>query len=83
MFVGLSQLEESFFADRLTKAIMLAPCLWQKPESMETYRGIFPVYKERGLNTWWGEDFVEMANEICDEDEDSIACTEVYPDAGF
>ena len=80
MFVGLSQLEESFFADRLTKAIMLAPCLWQKPESMATYRGVFPAFKEKGLNTWWGKDFVEVAGDICDEAPDTIACTEVGAD---
>lgn len=31
MLIGLTQLEESYFADRLTKAIMIAPCLFGQP----------------------------------------------------
>ena len=83
MLVGLSQLEESFFAERLNKAIMLAPCLWQKPESMETYRGVFPAFKEKGLNTYWGEEYVEVYEEICDEAPESIACEEVWAESGW
>lgn len=83
MFAGLTQLEGSFFAERLTKAIMLAPCLWQAPSGMSSYRGIFPTYREKGLNTWWGEDFIEVAEIVCDEAPDSMACTGVYPYPGM
>lgn len=65
MFVGLSQLEESFFADRLNKAIMLAPCMFIAPQSYDFYSQLFPVLKERGLNLLSGPDYEKDIESLC------------------
>lgn len=80
MFVGLSQFEESFFAERLNKAVLLAACLYPAPVGINFYREVFPVYKARGMNTYWGEDFNNGVASICEETPESQACTSAYID---
>ena len=45
LLYGLTQKEETYFADKLDKAILLAPCLYATSLGLENYEETFPVYE--------------------------------------
>lgn len=53
---GLAELEEAYYADKLTKAVLLAPCFFSAPTGIQFYRDVFLILRENGINTVMGVD---------------------------
>ena len=47
---GLALKEESYYANKLEKAILLAPCLFAPTTGFEDYKQSFPVMRDAGIN---------------------------------
>ena len=50
MIYGLTQKEDDYFNDVLTKAILLAPCLYASTSGFDDYMKIYPKMREAGIN---------------------------------
>ena len=58
MFYGLTQKEEDYFDDVLTKAILLAPCVYATSSGFDDYMKIYPAFRKAGINVINGENWV-------------------------
>ena len=50
MLYGLTQMEEDFFASKVEKAVLMAPCLQPATLGIEHYLQTYPVFREAGIN---------------------------------
>ena len=46
LLYGLTQSEDSYFAEKLDKAVLLAPCVYATTLGLENYKGTFPVLRQ-------------------------------------
>lgn len=76
MFYGLTQLEEYWFAERISSFVAMAPCIFTEPsvsnldyaDGVGAYRGL-GVYAVNGPN--WESDLAKICDNLS-----SVACTE-------
>lgn len=73
MSFGLARQEEAYFADRVAKAIYLAPCLYVVNPGLFYYQQIFPELERLGVNNAFEEDWPNKVERVCNEGSD-YAC---------
>ena len=81
LLYGLTQKEETYFADKLDKAILLAPCLYATSLGLESYEETFPVYEQQLINVVndpnWSYDVESLCrdpNPATAVNENEVAC---------
>ena len=91
LFYGLTQREETYFADKLDKAILLAPCLFVTSLGVENYQETFPVYEEQHINVVNDDNWQYDVESVCRDpkpktsvNENEIACAHAqsFPGTG-
>ena len=91
LLYGLTQKEETYFADKLDKAILLAPCLYATSLGLESYEETFPVYEQQLINVVndpnWSYDVESLCrdpNPATAVNENEVACAHAqsFPDNG-
>lgn len=45
LLYGLTQMEETYYADKLERAVLLAPCLFVSSLGFENYQLTYPVFR--------------------------------------
>ena len=74
MFYGLTQKEDTYFADKVNKAIFLAPCIFTY-QPIEEYTGAWPLYRSLGINSMIDANWADDQVTICTEASESWGCT--------
>jgi len=74
MFYGLTQKEDTYFADKVAKAIFLAPCIYSGTGFMdlETYLEVYPVFRDKGVNVIQDSNWESSLKEICSGDTPEV-----------
>lgn len=74
MFYGLTQKEESYFASKVEKAIMMAPCVFTTTLGLDNYKQVYPVYREHNINVINDPNWVYDLQALCDDHSSAEAC---------
>ena len=74
MFYGLTQKEEDYFDDVLTKAILLAPCVYATSSGFDEYMKIYPVFRKEGINVIHGDNWMFQKAKLCQNLDNHDAC---------
>jgi len=87
MFYGLTQIEESYFADKVERFIAMAPCVFPVNFGKETHDKVVEYYdkifNEAGLLYSGGRDKKANVEKLCAAfGEDSLECKSERIEAG-
>lgn len=74
LLYALTQKEETYFEDKLEKAVILAPCLYPGTLGIDSYKQIFPVYAENEINVVNTPYWPENLEKICEGQANARAC---------
>lgn len=75
LLYGLTQMEETYYADKLERATLLAPCLYVTSLGLDTYREVYPVFRDQGVNVVNSAAWPEQLEHICQYPDTATACT--------
>ena len=75
MVAGLARQEESYFASRVDKAILLAPCLYPAQAApVEFYNAVFPELYRLGVYNAFDKDWATKVTRVCSNSNET-ACS--------
>lgn len=73
MLYGLAQLEDTYFADKVSKVILMAPCIFSTPNTKEDYISVFPEFRKLEINAINDENWEYNLYKICHTHDATVA----------
>jgi len=71
MLYGLSTQPAALIADKLDRAILLAPCIFLEGQDIDGYMKSFPIFRDVGVNTYDPVNWPANTLKICVDDPTS------------
>ena len=63
-------MEETYFADRVNKAILMAPCIFTNMAGVDVYEQIFPDWRYNAVYLYNGPNWDNNIQAICESDHE-------------